>query len=1197
MAVLLSDWLVIAESFDPQRFRGDVRAPKKRPHTFRSASTPSEGCGCARRGYGRAVATAGKQLPEGTVTFLFTDIEGSTPLLDRLGAERYRELLELHRQLLRNAVAAAAGFEIRAEADSFFAAFPRADEAASAAVAAQRALEAQDWPADGRLRVRIGLHTGEATLAGDDYVGLAVHRARRVCDAGHGGQVLASSATAELVGEGLPAGVSLKDLGDVRLAGFEAPERLTQLSIEGLPDAFPEPRAARPWREERPVLLERAEELASVDRAIAGSQASAGGLVAIEGPAGIGKTSLLAEARSRASDAAMRVLQARGSELERSFSHGVVRQLFEALLAHADPAERTRLLDGAAAHAAALFESEPVLGRMAASEDAAFAQLHGLYWLTLNVAEAKPLLIAVDDLQWADPPSLRWLAFLARRLSDTGVCVLATVRPIGEEDPSLAELLADPSTNVVRPTALTPAAAAELVRDALSAEADDEFCRACHGATGGNPLLLHELLRTLIAEDIAPSAGSIPAVERLAPHAVARSVRLRLARLSPEAVAVARAVAVLGDGAGGAHVAALAGIERRLLAPSAAALARADLLGPEPPLRFVHPVVRNAVYESIAPHEREQEHARAAEALAAAGAPGEEVAAQLLLAPPESVDGAVTTLREVAGRAAAEGAPESAASYLRRALEEPVDDEQRADLLLELARAEASLGSRAVVERLREAISLLRDPERRRLAYLELGRALYWSQQEEEAIRTLEGALAEREGEEDDLQRRLEAELIANATRLPSQHEEARRRLDGLDVGAEQGPGARMLLGLRAYHDATRGTNRDRAIADAEQALSAMFEEERAWSYVAGLYVLLFTDRLDEAVRFIDRTIADVRKRGAVFNFSGMAMTRAIFGYARGTLAEAEADARMALDALPHRGVLFTSHTYGWLAQVLVERGAVDEAADVLLAVEEAFGGIPAEFAHVPLLRARALVSAARGDHSAALADALAAGHALSGVGHENPAVSYPGWRSEAALAHHALGADDDALALAREEVELARAWGAPRALGRALRVAGLVERGAQGIERIREAVEILEQSPARLEYAYAVADLGAALRRGNRRAQAREHLRSALELAQRCGATRLAERAHEELVAAGARPRRLVMSGVESLTPSERRTAALAAEGLTNKEIAQALFVMPRTVEMHLSNTFRKLDISTRTQLPAALAASAPGPVAAGTT
>jgi DNA-binding CsgD family transcriptional regulator len=160
----------------------------------------------------------------------------------------------------------------------------------------------------------------------------------------------------------------------------------------------------------------------------------------------------------------------------------------------------------------------------------------------------------------------------------------------------------------------------------------------------------------------------------------------------------------------------------------------------------------------------------------------------------------------------------------------------------------------------------------------------------------------------------------------------------------------------------------------------------------------------------------------------------------------------------------------------------------------------------------------------------------------------------------------------------------------------GLIEGGPEGVERIREAVLLLEGSPARLEHAYAFTDLGASLRRGNRRAEARDVLRAGLELAQRLGATVLADRAHEELVATGARPRRLVLSGVDSLTPSERRIAAMAAEGLSNREIAQALFVTLRTVEMHLSNAFRKLDVSSRTQLPAALASSAAGAVAAAT-
>jgi DNA-binding CsgD family transcriptional regulator len=230
-------------------------------------------------------------------------------------------------------------------------------------------------------------------------------------------------------------------------------------------------------------------------------------------------------------------------------------------------------------------------------------------------------------------------------------------------------------------------------------------------------------------------------------------------------------------------------------------------------------------------------------------------------------------------------------------------------------------------------------------------------------------------------------------------------------------------------------------------------------------------------------------------------------------------------------------------------------------------------------------LEAIKGDHRAALEHALELGRTLAAFGHVNPPASYPAWRSLAALEQHALGEAEEALALAQEEAVLSRAWGAPRTLGRSLRILGLIQGGDDGIACIREAVAVLEPSPARLEHAYALADLGAALRRANRRAEAREHLRLALELAQRSGATLLAEQTHEELIATGARPRRVVQTGAAALTPSERRIAAMAAEGLSNREIAQALFVTLRTVEMHLSNAFRKLDVSSRTQLAAALA------------
>ncbi|HEY7076259.1 MAG TPA: LuxR C-terminal-related transcriptional regulator, partial [Solirubrobacteraceae bacterium] len=789
---------------------------------------------------------------------------------------------------------------------------------------------------------------------------------------------------------------------------------------------------------------------------------------------------------------------------------------------------------------------------------------------------------------WSDAPSLRWLAYLARRLEGVPACVLATLRPIEDEHPLLTELLADPATTIVRPSPLSAPAVADLVRRELGAEAEEAFSLACHHATGGNPLLLRELLRTLAAEDVAPIAASVPVVDRLAPDAVTRSVRLRLGRLPAEAARLARAVAVLGDRAEREQAAALAELERRQIGPAAAALARVDLLRPDPPFAFVHPLVRNAVYEGVPPDEREAAHARAARLLVERGAAPEQIAAQLLAAAPGSVERATAILRDAARAAAAEGGLESAVRYLRRALEEPLADEERGELLLELAAVEAGIGAPAVIAHLRDALATLTDPRRRAEASLALGHELYWSGDEEAGVEVLEGALAEHPDLGAELRHRLEAELVVNATRLPSQYERARELLARLDVSVDDGPGARVLLTAEAYHEAAAGGDAEHAGATALAALTAMPDEERARNYTAGAYALLRTDRLEEGVRLLDATIADVRRRGAVFHFSSLSMTRAIFQYARGSLNEAEADGRAALDTLPHRNVWFVAAANGWLGQILVERGAVEEAAGLLAAVEPT---VPSDaFSRAPLLRARALVEAARGDHRAALASALELGAALAAFGHTNPPASYPPWRSLAALEHHALAETEEALALAREEVELSRAWAAPVTLGRALRILGLIEGGDEGIERIREAVAVLAPSPARLEHAYALAGLGAALRRANHRAEAREHLRRALELAQRSGAVLLAEEARTELIATGARPRRVELSGAAALTPSERRTAAMAAEGMSNREIAQALFVTLRTVEMHLSNAFRKLDVASRTQLAAALAAEGDG-------
>jgi predicted ATPase/class 3 adenylate cyclase len=229
------------------------------------------------------------ELPTGTATFLFTDIEGSTRLLQVLG-ERWPTVLQDHNRLLRGAIREAGGIDLRTEGDAFFAVFRSAHSAVGAVVAAQRILAAYSWPPEATIRVRMGLHTGEATVGGDDYVGLDVHRAARIAATGHGGQVLVSSATSELVRANLPEGVGLRDLGEHRLKDLARPERIYQLTIDGLPAEFPPIRTLETPTNlptQRTTFVGREREVARVKELLRGP-----GLMTLTGPGGSGKTRL-----------------------------------------------------------------------------------------------------------------------------------------------------------------------------------------------------------------------------------------------------------------------------------------------------------------------------------------------------------------------------------------------------------------------------------------------------------------------------------------------------------------------------------------------------------------------------------------------------------------------------------------------------------------------------------------------------------------------------------------------------------------------------------------------------------------------------------------------------------------------------------------------------------------------------------------
>jgi DNA-binding CsgD family transcriptional regulator/tetratricopeptide (TPR) repeat protein len=950
-------------------------------------------------------------------------------------------------------------------------------------------------------------------------------------------------------------------------------------------------------------LLEREPELATLRPVLEAAHQGAGRLVVIEGPPGIGKTRLLAAARALAADAGLQTLWGRGGEFEHEFPYGVARQLFEPVLGRLDSAERDELLAGAAGLAAPLFD--PLHAGADAGADGSFATAHGLYWLLVNLASRRPVLVAVDDLHWVDPPTLRFLAYLQRRLEGLPVVLLTGLRPgeAGSGDPPPAAVIDDPGRVLLRPRPLTAVATARYVATTLESHPDDAFADACHRASGGNPLLLRELLIALRAEGVAPDAASAALVQPLGSEALATMVRLRLARLGAHAAALAAAAAVLGDGVPIRLAAELTGLAGEAADEATEKLVRADVLRRDavcdafegealalaPAIGFVHPVVRSAIHADLAPAARARLHGEAARALAAAGGQPEWVAAHLLNAPPAGDAWAVAELRRAAAQALAEGAGDCAASYLRRALDEPPPPAERPGLMLELGVAEMQTRPPAAIEPLETAIAIIDDPDDRAEASLELARAFTASGRLRDAVDVLSRALDDLRPAPDRLAR-LEAEMIGLARFLPDLYDFAADRLTRIRLpmrpeGEVLTTGEAMVLAAVASQIVREGERRDEAAALAHQALAGgqLLAEVNSPAYAIAVMCLIWCDELDEALTLYDEGIADARARGAITRFALGSAFRSGVAYRLGALSEAEADARTALGAAgassAHLARYWGTST---LADVLLERGEIAAAAALFDSLPMTGDEVESGYFRHPAQMSRALVRLAQGRAAQAAADLLALGRDLAAVGIRSPSVTQ--WRSRAATALLRAGEPDRARELAEEEVALARRWGAPRALGIALRVHGLALGGDGGLALLEEAAAVLEPSPAKLERARALADFGAALRRTGRRVDAREPLRNAVELAQACGAVPLADAARSELVAAGAKPRRQALSGAESLTPSELRVAAMAAEGMTNRDIAQNLFVTPKTVEVHLSSVYRKLDIGSRTQLASAL-------------
>lgn len=936
-------------------------------------------------------------------------------------------------------------------------------------------------------------------------------------------------------------------------------------------------------------LLERGEELALLRGSVRSARGGSGRALAIEGAAGIGKTALLRSTRESAEKAGLRVLVAQAREIERDLAWGLVRELFEPALRRESPRGRAALLEGAAGLAErALGKGDP--GEAAGNDDATGAALHGLYWLTVNLSERSPVLVAVDDVHWADVPSLRWLAYLAARVEDLPVLVAITIRSgePGTDQGVLPELVEHAQS--VRPPALSAEAASQLVREALGEMAEDRFCAACHSATRGNPFLLRELLSQLRHEGTRPTDEEAERVLGLHPESVGRSVLLRLARLSHAAIDLARAVAVLGGRGAISTVARLAGLKEEEATDLADDLVRADILAGAMPLDFVHPLVRAAVYAEIPPVRRGQLHARAAELIAEQAASPEEVAGHLMAAAPRADPTVVASLREAADVATARGAPETAIAYLRRAVAEPPDASERAAIRWRLGLAESSAGDPAAAEDLAAALELTRDPVEYAHLALDLGRVLTNAGRLGQACDVIEGAIERLAGRNHDLELRLEAEFLEAASYSAEARSRANSMLDRLRPPDRGGtPGERLLLARLAFEAATGGGTAAEAIELARRALAdgRLLVEETAESQTAysAADALMLCDEYDEPLALYDRALADARERGSVLGVAFALLERAYLNFRRGAIPDAETDARETIHALELAGWDWgLPAAAAFLIYALIEQGRFADAEEVV-SQHGPGDGLPASRPWIRFRHARGRLRIARGQIREGLDDLLSCGRSLRAWNEE--AVGSEPWRASAAPALLALGQHEEARRLAAEQLRLARHFGAPRSLGIALHTAGLVAGDDRCLDLLGEAVAVLEPSPARLDCARALCELGAAIRRAGRRRDARQPLRMALDLAGKCGATALAERARAELLTAGARPRRDRVEGRRALTASELRIAEMAAAGKTNREIAQGLFLSLRTVETHLTHAYQKLDIASRAELGAALRAA----------
>lgn len=853
----------------------------------------------------------------------------------------------------------------------------------------------------------------------------------------------------------------------------------------------------------------------------------------VTGEIGVGKSALLDAVTGQARALGFAVATARATRLESDLRGGVADQLADGL--RADPVEALDDLHRAVRRA---------LGR-------------------------GPLLLAVDDVHLSDSWSLRCLAYLLRRVHDEPLAVLLTAAtgqsPAGEV--ALPEL-AGGHTTTVELGGLDVEAVGELLGDPGAA-------RACHEVTGGNPYLLRALQRELTPDADIGTLGS-PDIGRI--------LRVRL-RPYEGATELVRATAVLGADATVDRVATMAGVEPRRALRIIDALVRLHVFRDDYPIAFVHPFLRNSVLADLPVATRAADHARAAKLLADAGAPDTRVAEHLRAARAIPLPWAVDVLRRAARQATHDGRLDAAQDYLERALEERLTSDERLAVQLELVHVTYVVDQAEGMAKLRDALAHADDARSAAGQAVSMLLRLCSAPEARLALSIglqLVSRLSSQEHDESwELRTMSYLAGVGNNVGLALR---ASMFTDELESEVPNSPRLRQVhSALMSLGHALRGDSAEKAVQHAAEALDGDRVDVFTQPFVFTVSTCFMADAPDLSDRF-RRMIASeaephdyhLRKGTAVSLAHGMDYL------AKGDLVRAKTflkwqlrlfDELRAVDVCP-MAILCAAR----LAEVLVDLGRFEESRD-LLARHGFAGELPEMFQHNVTLFARGKLKLATGDAAGALADLAECGRRLTASKIDSPAI-LP-WRALAVRARLALGMREDAARLALEDLERAKRWGTPRAMGTALIAVGLTGDDEPAVRALRKAVEYLTESAARLLHAEALFELGARLRRRGQPERAIPHLRKAVELSAKCESKPLIGLAADELRACEPATARGTAHG---LTRQETRVAGMAAQGLTNRQIAEALFLTRRTVELHLSGAYRKLGITGRADLAAAL-------------